>query len=139
MVDRERMGVPLDLTAPGEPDPEAPYGYDVRRPRQRRLLVGAGRPDRRGRSYDITIDAINAHDLWDTPTFEPFKPLRDAVGDDRDAARALLQSLAPTLSFALLERGEHGAPTATATPCCRRSTTSGPAPTATSTTCGRPP
>ncbi len=101
MVDRERMGVPLDITVPVTPDPEAPYGYGFDDPENVDFWWERGAQPA-WQTVDITIDAIDTYDLWDTPTFEQFKPLRDAVGDDRDAARTLLQSLSRTLSFALL-------------------------------------
>ncbi len=101
MVDRERMGVPLDITAPVTPNPIAPYGYDFDDIDNVDFWWERGAQPA-WQIADITIDTIDAYDLWDTPTFEQFQPLRDLVGDDRDAARALLQSLSPTLSFALL-------------------------------------
>lgn len=101
MIDRERMGVPLDMTAPVTADPEGPYGYAFDDPDNLSFWWERGAQPA-WQIVDITLDAVDTYDLWDTPTFEQFKPLRDAVGDNRDAARALLQSFSPTLSFALL-------------------------------------
>jgi hypothetical protein len=102
MVDLERMGVPLDPTAPIEADPVAPYGRDFEDPDNLEFWWERGAQPA-WQITPITVDAINAYDLWDTPTFAPFQPLRDIVGDDTAAAQTLLQGLAPVLSFALLD------------------------------------
>jgi hypothetical protein len=101
MIDRERMSVPLDPTEPVHDDPEAPYGYDFSDPDNLDFWWERGAQPA-WQVAPLTIDAVNTYDLWETPTFAPFQPLRDAVGDDVEAAQALLQSLAPILSFALL-------------------------------------
>jgi hypothetical protein len=101
MVDRERMGVPLDPTEPVRPDPEAPYGYDFDDPENLAFWWERGAQPA-WQVTPLTVDTINRYDLWETPTFAPFQQLRDIVGDDIDAAQDLLQSLSPVLVFALL-------------------------------------
>jgi hypothetical protein len=101
MVDLERMGVPIDATEPVHDDPEAPYGRDFDDPANLDFWWERGAQPA-WQVTPITVDALTDYDLWDTPTFAPFQALRDIVGDDVAAGQALLQGLAPVLSFALL-------------------------------------
>ncbi|MDZ7674877.1 MAG: hypothetical protein U5K30_07410 [Acidimicrobiales bacterium] len=100
MVDRERMGVPLDPLAPVSDDPEAPYGYEFTTEYVDFWWERGAQPA--WQVVPASLDTINTYELWDAPTFAPFQPLRDIVGDDVDAAQDLVQGLAGILSFALL-------------------------------------
>lgn len=101
MVDRERMGVPLDITAPVETDPEAPYGYAFDDPENLAFWWERG-AQAAWQVARLTVDTLNTYDLWETPTFAPFVALRDLAAADFEAARSTVQSLAPYLTFALL-------------------------------------
>jgi len=101
MIDREHMNVPLDPLAPVTADPEAPYGYDFDDP------DNVGFWWERGAQtvwpvVPLTLDTLDEYGLWESQFFSPFKPLADAVGDDRVAAQELAQTVAPMLAFALL-------------------------------------
>ncbi len=101
MVDRERMGVPLDPLAPVTDDPEAPYGYDFDDPANLAFWWERG-AQTAWQVVPLTLETLERYDLWSSKFFSPFEPLRDTVSDDPEAAQQLAQSLAPTLSFGLL-------------------------------------
>jgi hypothetical protein len=100
-IDREHMGVPLDPLAPVVPDPVAPYGYDFADPDNVPFWWERG-AQTAWQEVVTTIATLDRYNLWDSDFFAPFKPLRDAVGNDPDTARAFAQALAPMLGFALL-------------------------------------
>src|SRR5262249_28747949 len=100
-VDKERMGVPLDPSAPITPNPVAPYGYSFDDPKNVPFWWERGALTS-WQMVETTIKELNKYNLWESDFFSPFKPLADLVGDDYDAARSLAQSLAPELGFALL-------------------------------------
>lgn len=100
-VDLQRMGVPVDLTEPITEDPEAPYGYDYDDPDNVPFWWERG-AQTAWQVVPTTIDTLDRYDLWESSFFQPFAPLRDLVGDDDDAARALARQLAPTLGFGVL-------------------------------------
>lgn len=100
-IDRQHMGVPLDISAPVEPDPEAPFGYDFDDPDNVTFWWERG-AQTAWQVVPLTIDTLDTHDLWESQFYAPFLPLRDLVGDDDDAARDLAQSLSSSLGFALL-------------------------------------
>jgi hypothetical protein len=101
MVDRERMGVPIDPLAPITDDPEGPYGYAFDDPANVDFWWERGAQPA-WQTVQITSDAITEHDLWDTPTYSPFVALRDLAADDPEVAKGIVQPLAPVLSFGLL-------------------------------------
>ncbi len=101
MVDRERMGVPIDPLAPVSDDPEAPYGYAFDDPANVDFWWERG-AQATWQVVPLTIETVTANDLWDAPTFAPFAAARDAVEGDPRAAQELVSSLAPILSFGLL-------------------------------------
>lgn len=101
MVDLERMGVPLDPLADVVPDPEPVAGHAFDDPDEIDFWWERGAQPA-WQVVPLTIETVTEHDLWDTPTFAPFAPLRDAVEGDPDAARALARQLAPVLSFGML-------------------------------------
>jgi len=100
-VDRERMGVPLDPSAPVTPDPKPPYGYSFDDPDTVEFWWDRGAQPV-WQTVATTIETLDRYDLWDSDFFSPFAPLRDSVGGDVDAARELARSLAPMLGFGLL-------------------------------------
>jgi hypothetical protein len=100
-VDVQHMGVPLDISAPVTPDPEAPYGYDFEDPENVPFWWERG-AQTAWQVVPTTIDTLTEHDLWESSFFSPFAPLRDLVADDDEAARALAQQLSATLGFGLL-------------------------------------
>ena len=101
MVDKERMGVPLDPLAPVTDDPEAPYGYAFDDPANVDFWWERGAQPT-WQVVPLTLEVVTENDLWDAPTFAPFADARDAVDGDPQAARELVASLAPVLSFGLL-------------------------------------
>lgn len=100
MVDRERMGVPVDVFAPVSDDPDAPYGYDFSLENVDFWWERGAQP--LWQVVPASAEVLDAYDLWDAPTFRPFQALRDIVGDDARAAQELVAPLAGILSFAFL-------------------------------------
>lgn len=101
MIDREHMNVPLDPLAPVTADPEAPYGYDFADPDNVGFWWERG-AQTAWQVLPLTLDTLDEYGLWESQFFSPFKPLADAVADDRVAAQELAQTVAPMLAFALL-------------------------------------
>jgi hypothetical protein len=100
-IDREHMGVPLDPLAPVTEAPAAPFGYDFDDPDNVPFWWERG-AQTVWQIVPTTIETLDRYDLWDSQFFAPFKPLRDAVGDDPKAAQGFAQQLAPLLGFGLL-------------------------------------
>lgn len=100
-LDKERMGVPLDPSAPVSSNPEAPYGYNFTDPANVPFWWERG-GQATWQNVEMTVDQLTRYGLWESAFFKPFKPLRDIVGEDMDLARVLAQSLAPMLGFGLL-------------------------------------
>ena len=100
-IDRERMGVPLDPRAPIDLDAPAPYGYDFDDPANVAFWWERGN-QATWQGVALTLETLTRYDLWTSDFFEPFVPLRDAVGGDPEVARPLARELAPMLGFGLL-------------------------------------
>src|SRR5690606_15067659 len=100
-VDRERMGVPLDPTAPVTDDPEAPYGYDFDDPENVDFWWERGAWTT-WQGVGLTLETADRYGLWETALFQPFVPLRDITGGDVEVARGLAQSLAPMVALGVL-------------------------------------
>lgn len=100
-IDRQRMGVPLDIDSPVEPDPEAPFGYEFDDPASVDFWWERG-AQTAWQVVPLTIETLYEHDLWQSQFYAPFIPLRDLVGDDPAAAQTLAQSLSSSLGFGLL-------------------------------------
>ena len=101
MIDTEHMNVPLDPSAPVTANPVAPYGISFDDPDNVPFWWERG-AQTAWQVVPLTIQTLDKYGLWDSQFYKPFKPLRDAVGDDMDAARNLAQQLAPVLAFGLL-------------------------------------
>lgn len=116
MIDRERMGVPLDIDTaplpgldppPYGPLPDAPYGFDFDDPanipfwwERGALTAWPVAP--------LTLDTISEYDLWDTEAFGQFLALRDIVTDDEgnvdyELAKNLAHSLRHMINIGLLD------------------------------------
>jgi hypothetical protein len=102
-VDREHMGAPLDIdqafsTDPASPvpdrsftDPDAiPFWWE------RGALTA-------WQVVPLTLATIEAHHLWDTQLFKPYKALADVAGNDPAAARQLAYALRCRINVGLLE------------------------------------
>jgi hypothetical protein len=102
LVDREHMGVPLDLeqpfsTTPGSPvpgvsftDPETiPFWWE------RGALTA-------WQAVPLTLATIEQHRLWDTQLFRPYQALADVAGGDPDVARQLAHTLRCQINVGLL-------------------------------------
>jgi hypothetical protein len=100
-VDRERMGVPLDPSAPIEEHPEAPYGYDFEDPENVDFWWERG-AFTTWQGIRLTFATADRYNLWETELFEPFAPMRDLVGGDPEVARPLARELAPMVALGLL-------------------------------------
>ena len=101
-VDRQHMGVPLDLDQPLTSDPVAPEGTPA-------FTDPAGIPFwwERGALtawpiVPLTLTTIEEHDLWETSLFQPYKPLADIAGGDMDVARQLAYSLRCMINVGVL-------------------------------------
>ncbi len=100
-VDRERMGVPLDPSAPIDLDAPAPYCYAFDDPANVAFWWERG-IQATWQGLATTLTTLTDHDLWESMFFERFVPMRDSIGGDLDTGRALVRSLAPMLGFGLL-------------------------------------
>jgi len=100
-IDRERMGVPLDPLAPIDLDAPAPYGYNFDDPDNVAFWWERGN-QATWQGVELTLETLTKYELWTSDFFEPFVPLRDAVGGDPAVARPLARELAPLLGFGLL-------------------------------------
>ena len=101
-VDRQHMGVPLELDGPLEPLPASAPGtpaYDD--------------PDgipfwwERGALtawpiVPLTVTTIEERRLWETSLFQPFKPLVDIAGGDLNVAQALAYNLRCIINLGVL-------------------------------------
>jgi hypothetical protein len=101
IVDQEHMNVPLDPNAPVVPDPAPPFGISFDDPENVPFWWERG-AQTAWQTVPLTIHALDKYHLWDSQFYKPFKPLRDAVGNDMVTARTLAQQLSPVLAFALL-------------------------------------
>jgi hypothetical protein len=101
MVDKEHMNVPLDPSEPVTANPKPPYGISYDDPENVPFWWERG-AQTAWQVVPLTIQTLDKYDLWDSQFYKPFKPLRDAVGNDMDAARTLAHQLAPVLAFGLL-------------------------------------
>lgn len=101
-VDRQRMGVPLELdgpllplptSAPGTPaydDPEGiPFWWE------RGALTAWP-------IVPLTVTTIEERRLWETSLFQPFKPLVDIAGGDLGVAQALAYNLRCMINIGVL-------------------------------------
>lgn len=100
-VDRERMGVPLDPSAPIVEDPEAPYGYDFDDPANVDFWWERG-AFTTWQGVALTFATADRYGLWETELFRPFAPLRDLTGGDVAVARELARPLSPMVALGLL-------------------------------------
>ncbi len=99
MVDRERMGVPLDANSPVVDNPPAPYGYSFGASTvpfwwERGALTA-------WQELPTTFATAERYGLWATDFFKPFAGFR-GLGKDPKGLQKLAQSLAPQLAFGLL-------------------------------------
>lgn len=100
-VDKERMGVPLDVHAPVTPNPVAPYGYTFDDPANIPFWWERGALTA-WQVVPTTIAELERYDLWGSDFFSDFKPLADLTGGNADLQRSLAQALASQLGFGLL-------------------------------------
>jgi len=101
-VDRQHMGVPLDLDQPLTDQPVAAPGTPA-------FDDPAGIPFwwERGALTSwplvpLTLATIEQHRLWETSLFQPFKPLADITGGDPVAARNLSYALRCLINLGVL-------------------------------------
>jgi hypothetical protein len=101
-VDRQHMGVALDLDQPLTTDPVAPEGTPS-------FTDPEGIPFwwERGALtawpvVPLTLATIEAHDLWETSLFQPYRALADVAGGDPDVARQLAYTLRCMINVGLL-------------------------------------
>jgi hypothetical protein len=101
MVDKEHMNVPLDAAEPVTDNPTAPYGYDYNDQKNVPFWWERG-AQTAWQTVELTIHALDEHELWDSQFYAPFKPLADAIGTNYDNARTLAHDLQAILGFGLL-------------------------------------
>lgn len=93
VVDREHMGVALDLDEPFTPTPTSPApGVSYTDPDDIAFWWERGALT----AWQVvpeTLATIDRHDLWETSMFQPYKPLVDVVGGDPAAAQQLAYAL----------------------------------------------
>lgn len=101
-VDREHMGVPLDLDQPFSPDPEPPApGLSYTDPDtipfwwERGALTA-------WQVVPVTLATIEKHSLWETTLFRPFKALADLSGGDPAVAQQLAHQLRCQINIGVL-------------------------------------
>ncbi len=99
MVDRERMGVPLDPSAPVTDDPAKPYGYGFG-PENVPFWWDRGALTA-WQELPTTFATAEKYDLWKTDAFQPFADFR-SLGKDPKTLQALGQEYAPQLAFGVL-------------------------------------
>lgn len=102
VVDREHMGVPIDLDqpftpTPQSPVPEAPFDDPDAVPFWWERGALTAWP-----LVPVTLATIDEHDLFATRLFQPFKPLVDAVGGDPAAAQQLAYGLRCQINVGVL-------------------------------------
>ncbi|HYZ97155.1 MAG TPA: hypothetical protein VE575_00305 [Acidimicrobiales bacterium] len=102
IVDREHMGVPLDLEQPFSTDPESPVpGVSFTDPEaipfwwERGALTA-------WQVVPLTLATIEEHDLWETALFQPYRALADVAGGDPDVARQLAHTLRCQINIGVL-------------------------------------
>ncbi len=101
MVDRERMGVPLDALEPVAANPKAPYGYSYDDPANVAFWFERGALTS-WQVLPLTVSTSDRYDLWATDAFKPFGPFRKLAHDDRSTVQHLAHDLAPMIAFPLL-------------------------------------
>jgi hypothetical protein len=102
VLDREHMGVPLDLDQPFTPEPpspvpEAPFTDPDAIPFWWERGALTAWP-----LVPLTLATIDEHDLFETRLFQPFEPLVDAVGGDPAAAQQLAYALRCQINVGVL-------------------------------------
>ncbi|HZA75649.1 MAG TPA: hypothetical protein VE623_04580 [Acidimicrobiales bacterium] len=102
IVDREHMGVPLDVDAVFTADPTSPVpGTSFTDPEtvpfwwERGALTA-------WQVVPLTLATIERHDLWETALFQPFRALADASGGDPRVAAQLAHALRCQINVGLL-------------------------------------
>ena len=100
-VDQEHMGVALDAAAPVDPTQTGIDGHSFSDPAEVEFWWEKG-AQTAWQTVPLTLDTLDAHRLWDSDFFKPFKPIADLTGGDRAVAQNLAQSLQAMLGFALL-------------------------------------
>ncbi|HEY8543756.1 MAG TPA: hypothetical protein VIL36_01865, partial [Acidimicrobiales bacterium] len=101
-VDREHMGVPLDLDQPYADDPPSPVeGVSFTDPAavpfwwERGALTA-------WQVVPLTLATIEQHDLWATRLFQPYRSLADVAGGDPAVARQLAHGLRCMINLGVL-------------------------------------
>jgi hypothetical protein len=100
-VDQEHMGVPLDPSAPVDPDATGFDGYSFSDPKNVEFWWEKG-AQTAWQTVPLTLDTLDQYGLWESDFFKPFKPIADLTGGNRAVAQTLAQQLDPMLGFALL-------------------------------------
>ncbi len=100
-VDRERMGVPLDPSAPVTDHPVEPYGFDFG-PENVPFWWDRGALTA-WQELPTTFATADKYDLWATEAFKPFADFR-SLGSDPKTLQQLGHDLAPQLAFGVLSQ-----------------------------------
>jgi hypothetical protein len=101
-VDREHMGVPLDLDQPFSTDPPSPVaGVPFTDPDSVPFWWERGALTA-WQLVPLTLATIEQHDLWDIQLLRPYRALADAAGGDPAVARQLAHTLRCQINIELL-------------------------------------
>ncbi|HUW03803.1 MAG TPA: hypothetical protein VMW08_15710 [Acidimicrobiales bacterium] len=101
IIDKERMGVPLDNNAELDDPPEEPYGISFDDPANIDFWWERG-AQTVWPTVPLTMKTLTEYDLWESQFFSAFIPLRDAVNDDPIAGRDFVAGLSEQLAFGFL-------------------------------------
>ena len=102
IVDREHMGVPLDLEQPFSIEPTSPVPDVSFTDREAVPFWWERGALTAWQAVPLTLATIEEHNLWETALFQPYRALADVAGGDTAAARQLAHSLRCQINVGLL-------------------------------------
>ncbi len=101
-VDREHMGIPLDIDEPFTTDPVSQVPGRSYTDPDSVTFWWERAAQTAWQVVPLTLDTIDAHDLWETELFQPYRALADLTGGDRAVARQLAYLLRCQINVELM-------------------------------------